>query len=146
MPVTSATGNQGFTLLELLVVLTILVLLAGAWSFAAPRVFPAQTLRNETQRLIGALRLARMTARVSGSPQRIDFSSATSGDPGKVVTYDIPRDVEIRLREKGAANDEKSLTFYPDGSSTGAVIDIRVASRLATLRIGSVTGNAEIAE
>jgi prepilin-type N-terminal cleavage/methylation domain-containing protein len=142
--VTSATGNRGFTLLELLVVLTILVLLAGAWSFAAPRLFPAQQLRNETQRLIVALRLARMSARIRGAPQKVTLSLSGISASRAIVSDEIPRGVNALTPEGETSAGEKTLTLYPDGASTGAVITIGVGGKTATVRVGPVTGRAEV--
>jgi prepilin-type N-terminal cleavage/methylation domain-containing protein len=141
----SATGNRGFTLFELLVVLAILVLLAGAWSFAAPRLFPAQQLRNETQRLIVTLRLARMTARIQGTRQRANLSLSPNPGTATIVSYGTSESADVRA-EDGISTDERSLTFYPDGSSTGSLLEIGVAGRTATVRVGPVTGRAEIVE
>jgi general secretion pathway protein H len=146
MPVTSATGSRGFTLLELLVVLTILVLLAGAWSFAGPRLFPAQQVRDQTQRVVGILRSARMTARISGTPQRIDFSSFGKSDLERSSAHETQGSYNIRIHESGSLEGENSLTFYPDGSSTGSTIDVVVGNRTAQVRIGRAVGRVEIVE
>jgi general secretion pathway protein H len=144
MPVTSATGNQGFTLLELLVVLAIMVLLAGAWPFAARRLFPTQQLRNESQNLIAAVRTARMTARLSGAPQSIDLLEGGSGYRANSESHELPADVIAHIR-----SDDTSTTrvrFFPDGSSTGGVIDLKLANRAASIEVGKITGRAALVE
>jgi general secretion pathway protein H len=145
MPVISATGNRGFTLLELLVVLAIMVLLAGAWPFAAPRLFPAQQLRNEAQRLVASLRSARMTARISGVPQSVELLGAGEAYKTSLEPHELPTGVIARMR-----NDEASrppgVMFFPDGSSTGGVIDLKLPKRTVSVEVGKITGRVELVE
>ena len=116
MPVTSATGNRGFTLLELLVVLAIMVLLAGAWPFAAPRLFPTQQLRNESQKLLASLRSTRMTARLSGASQTIELLQGGHSYQTGSESHPLPMGLLARIRTDAAA---QGVTFFSDGSSTG---------------------------
>jgi general secretion pathway protein H len=143
MPVTSATGNRGLTLLELLVVLAIMVLLAGAWPFAAPRLFPTQQLRNESQKLIAALRGARMTARLSGAPQTIDLIQGGNGYQAKSESHQLPTGVIARIRGDAGS---QSVLFFSDGSSTGAAIDLQFSNRTMRIEVGKITGRAELVE
>src|SRR5262249_13873879 len=78
--VISATGKtarqaRGFTLLELLVVLTLLVLLAAAWPLAGSRLLPAQALRNEAASLSATMGLARSDALVRDSSTVVTVSA-----------------------------------------------------------------------
>jgi general secretion pathway protein H len=143
MPVTSVTGNRGFTLLELLVVLAIMVLLAGAWPLAAPRLFPSQQLRNESQKLIAALRSARMTARLGGAPQSLDLLEGGNAYQSSSEPHALPRGIIARIRNDSSSPD---VMFFPDGSSNGAVIDLMLANRTVSVEIGRITGRAEIRE
>lgn len=144
MPVTSAIGNRGFTLLELLAVLAIMVLLAGAWPLAGPRLFPKQQLRNESQKLIAALRSARMTARLSGSPQAIALLRGGGAYRVNTESHELPAGITASLRGDTAQSPE--IKFYADGSSTGGVIDLKLASRSASIAVGSLSGRAELLE
>jgi general secretion pathway protein H len=146
MPVISATGNYGFTLLELLVVLAIMVLLAGAWPFAAPRLFPAQQLRNEGQTLISVLRSARMTARVSGIPQSIELLDAGDAYQAGLEAHKLANGIVARIREADNTPAPASVIFYPDGSSTGGVIDLALPNRTVSVEVGKLTGRAELIE
>ena len=146
MPVTSVTGNTGFTLLELLVVLAILVLLAAAWPFAAPRLFPAQQLRNESQHLMATLRTARMAARLNGVPQMVELTEGGRSYKYGVETRELKRGVMVRLREPGDAPASSPLTFYPDGSSSGGILDLLLHDRAMSVMVGRVTGRASLLE
>jgi type II secretion system protein H len=143
MPVTSATGNRGFTLLELLVVLAIMVLLAGAWPFAAPRLFPTQQLRNESQKLIAALRSARMTARLSGAPQTIELLPGGNGYQASSEAHQLPMNVIARIHSDAGAS---GVMFSSDGSSNGALIDLQLGHRTVSIAVGKITGRSELLE
>jgi general secretion pathway protein H len=143
MPVTSATGNRGFTLLELLVVLAIMVLLAGAWPFAAPRLFPKQQLRNEAQKLIAALRSARMIARLSGAPQTIELLQGGNGYQTSSEPHQLSTGIIARVHNDAVS---QGVMFFPDGSSTGGVIDLQLPTRTVSIEVGKVTGRAELIE
>jgi general secretion pathway protein H len=143
--VISATCNRGFTLLELLVVLAIMVLLAGAWPFAAPRLFPTQQLRNEGQRLIASLRSARMTARVGGVPQSLELLGAGDGYQANSEPHQLPTGVIARMRNVEASR-PLGVVFFPDGSSTGGVIDLVLPNRTVSVEVGKITGRAELVE
>jgi general secretion pathway protein H len=145
MPVTSATGNRGFTLLELLVVLAIMVLLAGAWPFAARRLLPTQQLRNESQQLIAALRGARMTARLRGAPQALDLHQGGTSYQANSQSHELPAGVIARLRGDDASQ-PNGVRFFSDGSSSGGVIDLKLAKRTVSIEIGRITGRAELVE
>jgi general secretion pathway protein H len=145
MPVTSVTGNRGFTLLELLVVLAIMVLLAGAWPFAAPRLFPTQQLRNEGQRLIAALRSARMTARIGGVPQSLELLGAGDGYQTSSEPHQLPTGVIAQIRNDANLR-PAGVMFFPDGSSTGGVIDLKLPNRTVSVEVGKITGRAELLE
>jgi general secretion pathway protein H len=146
MPVTSVTGNDGFTLLELLVVLAIMVLLAGAWPFAAPRLFPAQQLRNEGQSMVGALRSARMTARISGAPQALEFTDAGDAYQVGADAHKLAGGIIARVRNQDDLGLATRVIFYPDGSSSGGVVDLALPQRSVSIEVGRLTGRAELIE
>jgi general secretion pathway protein H len=145
MPVISATGNRGFTLLELLVVLAIMVMLAGAWPFAAPRLFPTQQLRSEGQKLIVALRSARMTARIGGVPQSIELLEAGKGYLTASEPHRLPAGVVARMSNQETPR-LTGMMFFPDGSSTGGVIDLVLGDRKIGVVVGKLTGRSELVE
>ena len=144
--VISATGNTGFTLLELLVVLTILVLLAGAWPLAAPHLFPTQQLRNEAQLLVGQLRIARTTARVTGNVQNMEIPGSGTAYRVAAQTHDLPSGLSLHLRDTVTRASSNTLMFFPDGSSTGGTLDIARTNRAISIRVSHLTGRAEIVE
>jgi general secretion pathway protein H len=141
---TSATGSAGFTLIELLVVLIILVLLASAWSFAAPRLLPKQQLRSEAHRLLAALRTARNTARITARIQKVEISQTGAAYSAAGENYPLPRHLTIRMEEDGGTVRRQAVEFLPDGSSNGGRMNLSFAGVVATVNVSPVTGRAEL--
>jgi prepilin-type N-terminal cleavage/methylation domain-containing protein len=140
----SATGERGFTLLELLVVLTIIVLLASAWPLASSHLFTAQRLRNETQVLAGTMREAQLTARLTGNPQELMISPQASSYTTPTEAHELPDGMTLRLRGQPSAPTNDRVIMYSDGSSSGGMLELALSSRVMTLRVQRVTGRIEI--
>jgi general secretion pathway protein H len=122
-----------------------MVLLAGAWPFAAPRLFPTQQLRNEGQKLVAALRNARMTARIGGVPQSLELLGTADGYQTSSEPHQLPTGVIAQMRNDTNLR-PAGVTFFPDGSSTGGVIDLKLPNRTVSVEIGKITGRAELVE
>jgi type II secretion system protein H len=143
MRATSAIGNRGFTLLELLVVLTIIALIASAWPLASSRFFAAQHLRNESQELAGAIRLAQMAARTTGVPQELAISPEGTRYTIAADTHELSQGLTLHLRNESGYVTDGRVVLFSDGSSSGGVLDLTLQERVATLRVLRVTGRVE---
>jgi Tfp pilus assembly protein FimT len=132
--------------MELLVVLSILVLLAAAWPFAAPHLFPTQQLRNEAQRFVADVRIAKTKARTTGTAQVIELPDSGDGYSIGTIKHQAPKGVTLHVRDQQSKFATRHITLYPDGSSTGGIIDLVLRDRLLSIALGSVTGRAEILE
>jgi len=144
MPATSAIGSRGFTLLELLVVLTIIVLIAAAWPLASARVFTTQHLRNESQQLAGAIRLAQMNARITGTSQELWISQEGTAYRLGSDTHELARGLTLHIRSESGFTTADRFFVLPDGSSTGASLDLALQGHILTLRVLPVTGRLEM--
>ncbi len=110
MPI-SKPSNSGFTLIEMLVVLTVLALVAMV---AGQRVGrrPDSVIRNEAQaRLDAAVQAARREAGRTGSVRAVKPAELIEG---AALTGALP--------SSGAA--PGSILLYPDGSSNGGLISV----------------------
>lgn len=142
--VTSVTGNtarqtRGFTLLELLVVLTLLVLLAAAWPLAGSRLLPAQALRNEAASLYATVRLARSDALVHDSSTVVTVLDDGRGYRYGTTDHRLSSGVRLTLDPAGSG----TLTFFPDGSSTGGHLILRSGARASEVTVGPLTGRVQ---
>jgi len=136
----------GFTLLELLVVLAILVLVAAV---ALPRLTgPSDGVRLQSavRDLLGALRLTRAAAITRNVEMAlvIDVEQRTLQSPvvpPRRFEADIASQMKIAEAER-ATPSRGGFRFFPDGSSTGGDIRFRLGGREMRVCVHWLTGQA----
>lgn len=139
------TGNQGLTLIELMITLVILAVTITAAIPHLQQLVHGNQLRTETSRLLDALNLARseavlrnMPVSICPSPMAISGVAACSGqleggwivftNPARDAVVDAGSDEVIRafgaippgytlIDRAGISGSERLVTFLPDGSS-----------------------------
>jgi len=132
-----AQRQSGFTLLELLVVFAIAALLVALARPMYTAAMPAASLRADVHDLAVTLRDARNRS-ISGSREiavlfDIEAAQYRVADEAVVELSSGTEIVPMPLRSVGVGNfrrhspaeQEFVVTFYPDGSSSGASIGIR---------------------
>ena len=150
---------SGFTLLELLVVLVLAGLLMSLVPGLISAAVPGTKLRIESRDLAASLRDSRNRAIATGEnlDVRIDF------DPPQYVVakqklHTLPDGVTIVARKHlelapdyllpqfGPAHQDRFMVrFYPDGSSSGAVITLRRDSLAYTVTVDWLLGSVSMA-
>ena len=146
---TSATGrNDGFTLLELLVVLAVLVLLTLAIPVALPRLAPAQQLRVAAESLASALRAARDEAVLSGRPAVLTprgepAAGAQLEDANGPVVWAPGHALDVRW-QTAEGRPAASLEFYPDGSASGVAARLAIGRRSILVEVSAMTGRVGV--
>ena len=150
--------DGGFTLMELLIVLTIGGMLV---SLAAPMysaVMPGARARSQVNELIVTLRDTANKAVSSGHETRIEFapeaSSYTSGNAptvtlsaGTELIVEASLDPHRRPAEyDGSERGVVTMKFFPDGSSSGGTIRLRSANRDYLVGVDWLTGRVEVLE
>ncbi len=136
----------GFTLLELLIVLAIVVVVVGV---ALPRLTgPSDGARLQTAvgDLIGALRVTRVAAITRNMEMVlvIDLEQRTLQSPAvppRRFEADIATQMKIADTER-ATRWRGGFRFFPDGSSTGGDIRFRLGGREMRVCIHWLTGLA----
>jgi len=122
-PRAGINGSAGFTLLELLVVLTIFAL---SLAIVGPSVSSGLTglkMKTSARTLAASLNHARSRAQGSGMTYYAEISEgkvALSSRGEKGVFKEVAMPEEVRLKADGA----QVVAFYPAGGSSGGAVEI----------------------
>lgn len=128
-PLGSANPSRGFTLIELVVALTIAAFAVALVPFAAERFFAGSEYRSTVRDLTTAIRSARLQALKTGREARftVDPASGRFG-VGDKREGRVSESIGIELRVAQSEIDAggvAGIRFYPDGSSTGGSLILR---------------------
>jgi general secretion pathway protein H len=141
--------NKGFTLLELIVVLFIVVLGFSAISINLSSGNDAAALKAAARDIVSALRYARGQALISHKETTITLdlytNSYTVSSRDKV--YAIPKAIKVTvITAQSEINDEGqgNIRFFADGSSTGGRITLARGNAAWQIDINWLTGQIEL--
>jgi len=148
---------RGFTLLELLIVLAIGAMLVSLSEPMYSRVVPGARVRSQARDLIVALRDSANAAVSSGRETQVRFETkektyAVGGSRPVRLSQDIELAVRPSIDLQGEPftpsdlQDEVTIRFFPDGSSTGATISLAYATRDYLIGVDWLTGRVELLE
>ncbi len=147
---TDASGSAGFTLIEVLAVLVIIAMTAAAISTLYRS--PSGSAQIKTAALLAASRLRdmRSNAMTSGSESfaaiDVDRHTMQFSDGSAPIAFSRLMEIEVT-----AADSEKQdpsvagVRFYPNGSSTGATINLKMGERAYEIRVNWLTGRVSTA-
>jgi general secretion pathway protein H len=142
-------GQAGVTLLELLVVLSIMAIVAAvAGPYLAGGVSGPE-LKGAARQVAAGLRLARSEALSTRREARlvVDLERHTFRVDGDAREHALPKDAGLKLFT--AQNDLVSdrvgaIRFYPDGGSNGGRITIAAGERKYEVDVDWLTGRVAI--
>ncbi len=136
----------GFTLLELLLVLTLVAIVVGLSSFLViGQTLPSARFNATARELSAALREARTLARVNGERQTIvvNLDTRTYGIEGR-KTRVIPENTGILIRDAFAGEirrGEYRIFFNPAGASESGTIVLWTAKRSVSIQTDPIVGS-----
>lgn len=133
-------SSQGFTLLEMLVVIVLIAVAVGLGSVGLSQGLQANRERQALRDMVYALRQTRTTAVVANAAQsmRFDLAAGWYQAPGQ-PRHVWPQQWQVQLttaREQGSA-----IAFFPDGSSNGANLLISRGERRWRIDVAWLTGD-----
>jgi len=143
-------GAAGFTLVELLIVLTLLATLSA---ILAPILLPspARTLRGAASEIATTLRETRRQAQAEQAGRRfvLDTGAGRFGMEGASGWRALPDGVEAVLTTAETLVAEQGrggIDFFPDGSSTGGRVALRMDGQTVRVDIEWLTGRIRVSE
>lgn len=143
-------SNAGFTLLELIIVLGIMVLGFSAVAVNMSTGNDSMALKAAARDLTSGLRYVRSQAMLSHSQATLDFNLSENSysltNQNKV--YEIPETIDVTIN---TAKDElhdgvAQLRFFPDGSSIGGRITLEKNNLSQEININWLTGHVTLIE
>lgn len=152
---TSPHGNRrarqlGFSLLELLVALTIVALLGAALS---PLLLPtpARTIHAAAGEIVVALRETRRLAQSERQPRHlvVDTEALRFGIDSSERWRALPPDstAEITTAQSLIGEDNTgAIAFFPDGSSSGGRVKLGLDGHIAQVDVDWLTGRIRLAD
>ena len=141
--------NNGFTLIELIVVLVILGLAAA---MIVPKISnnDLALLKTEIREVVSVLNYSRRTAVIRGIPMEAVFYSAKKSDntdtkPQQKTGGWVSKGASIRWggeADKNPADKDgaKTITFYPEGSASGGELILQRQDFIAHIKVNPITG------
>ncbi|WP_414463657.1 prepilin-type N-terminal cleavage/methylation domain-containing protein [Hyphomicrobium sp. B1] len=141
----AARGEAGFTLFEVLVVLVVIALTAGAISTLYRSPSSSAQLKTASLLMASRLRDIRSGAMISGTDRvavidvdrhAIEFGN---GIPPLALSRSIHLDVTAADSERLSPT-SAGIRFFPNGSSTGGTIDLKSEGKVYEIRINWLTG------
>jgi general secretion pathway protein H len=141
--------NKGFTLLELIVVLFIVVLGFSAIGINLSSGNDATELKVAARDIVSALRFARGQALISHQETTVtlDLTENTYTVSGRDKVYPIPKAVDVTVvtaQNELSGEGLGSIRFYADGSSTGGRITLERGKAAWQIDINWLTGQIEL--
>jgi general secretion pathway protein H len=127
----TARRSAGFTVIEILVVLTVLGLALGLIMTHGPVRSHRLELDAAARRVVGALRLAR--SRAIAEERTVVLALDARG-------YRLDRDAPTIWSGEVSLEGNRLVTFVPDGGSSGGRIVLRDGERTVAIGIDWLTG------
>ena len=142
--------QRGFTLIEMIAVLMLVALVAGAVAFSLGKNMQGVKTRAAVRDLTAAMRYTRGQAIVKHEQRalEIDVEARTYLAPGRPLV-ELPEGLDMKLLTAASeqTGDSKGLIrFFPDGSSSGGRVTLKRDDHEWRVEIAWLTGEVRMEE
>jgi general secretion pathway protein H len=146
--VSRARAAHGFTLIEILIVVTLIAALTLVLMGAMSGGMDGLKLRSNAKKLVAELRHARAQAISTGTVQRftvVPRQRTWTGAKSHSGTFPKMLDVTFTgVRQVQAREGEGVILFFEDGASTGGRIQLRVKKAAMNVDVAWLTGEVTL--
>ena len=143
-----AAVPQGFTLVEILIVMTLIAALTLLLMGAMNGGMDGLKLRSNAKTLVAELRHARAQAIATGTVQRFTVEPEKRIWTGAKQRHgEFPKALDVTftgVRQVQARDGEGVILFFEDGASTGGRIQLRVENAAWNVDIAWLTGEVSL--
>jgi general secretion pathway protein H len=142
--------QRGFTLIEMIAVLMLVALVAGAVAFSLGSNLKGVRTKAAVRDLTAAMRYTRGLAIVQHEQRalEIDVDARTYQAPGRPL-IELPEGLDMKLLTAASeqTGDSKGLIrFFPDGSSSGGRVTLKRGDHEWRVEIAWLTGEVRMEE
>ena len=142
-------STRGVTLLELLIVLSIMAILAAIVVPIVGGGVSAGELKGATREIAAGLRLARSEALATRKETRVmlDLEARSFQVERDARTHTLPRQIELKLftAQSDLVNEKiGAIRFFPDGGSNGGRVTLTAGARKFNVDVDWLTGRVAI--
>lgn len=140
----------GFTLLELLVVISLMTLVIGITAANFQRGTPTAELKSESRKLVSLLRQTR--SRAMSESRILGFIADGEGrgyrltPKGNVSVLPDGMDLSVNGENPHTGIKPEEILFFPDGSSSGGQLHILSSVGERTIEVNWLTGEVSLVD
>jgi general secretion pathway protein H len=136
--------NAGFTLLELIIVIFLIILILGMSTLFFANLLPSNRFNATVRNISSAMKHARSLAQIQGKPLTftIDLDAKKYGIEGHSAK-DIPDDMNIKVTDPLSGDLYKGqyqFVMHPAGNIEGGTIVLWNAKKTVTIQLDPIVG------
>ncbi|MEJ2453197.1 MAG: prepilin-type N-terminal cleavage/methylation domain-containing protein [Candidatus Thiodiazotropha sp.] len=155
IPGTRTGGSQSaFTLIELLLVLSIVALLLALSPALMQKAFPILKLKAAARDMVQEIRYVQNAAIINGQVAEIRFdlkngeyrSDLVNGGEVRALPSGLSFSNSPQFPEFGASEEMTRFVFYPDGSANGGVLFVGNDRKRMAIRVDWLTSKIQLDE